>query len=851
MKKLFSIFAALLFAGSMMAAVGNLYYTFATAQSSSNTGYANTYDVTIDGMNWNVPGNQNNSGFIRIGGGKNTGLDHVDRIITGKTAMGDAIAKIVISHKGISSDKITLHTVTVITASDANFTTDVVETEVTPAALSKSTPGTIDVLPDAGSWPINSYYKIVLNISNSSTSNAGVDLEKISFYSYLDASAPSITASNIDLGLCLTKDGAYTKTVELEVVGANLTDAITYTIDGYNTTATGTLTKDGGTLQVTFSSNDATGDHVNIITLSSGTTTIDVTVTASVLIVSGFGTQTDPFSVEDVVAINNRLPGTEKYWVKGYIVGCAANGGALADTDVATNFALGDAVDQTTNLVPVELPSGAIRTALNIVDNTENKGKLVKVYGQLISYFTFTGVKGTSDYEFITVVEPTYYLKNNWGGGEWTWQQTTKVSDNEYKLENVVFGGTGVNVNTAESDEGSSWIAHESFNGNPIKALDTVTLTYVVSSNSISAILLGSYVAPADPTWTVAGDSEAAFGTAWTPGNTDNDMVKQSDGTFLWEKENITLGAGTISFKVCRDHAWTVAYPASDYNLAISADGIYTITITFDPSTNTVSATATKTGDAVVIPTIAMHGNFTGDWATTENFALAANEETASLTLTLAEGNYEFGMRIGGSGNWTSNGAAFTRTNPSAVVTAGSGNLTLAADVAGDYGFTWTYATQTLAVTFPDAPVAGCDWDNIDFLGDGSPEQTFGSQFKVCKPDNVGVVNIQKPGFADETGIYMTFPSAAFGTFSLAANQYAIQGAGVVFYLSAFSLRETEVTVNCEGNDIVFTVYNAKGVATGIENNAVVEKAVKFIENGQLFIIKNGVKYNAQGAVVR
>ena len=151
---------------------------------------------------------------------------------------------------------------------------------------------------------------------------------------------------------------------------------------------------------------------------------------------------------------------------------------------------------------------------------------------------------------------------------------------------------------------------------------------------------------------------------------------------------------------------------------------------------------------------------------------------------------------------------------------------------------------------WPAAP-AGCDWDHIDFLGDGSPEQTFGSQFKVCKPDNVGVVNIQKPGFADETGIYMTFPSAAFGTFSLAANQYAIQGAGVVFYLSAFSLRETEVTVNCDGNDIVFTVYNAKGVATGIENNAVVEKAVKFIENGQLYIIKNGVKYNAQGAVVR
>ena len=40
-------------------------------------------------------------------------------------------------------------------------------------------------------------------------------------------------------------------------------------------------------------------------------------------------------------------------------------------------------------------------------------------------------------------------------------------------------------------------------------------------------------------------------------------------------------------------------------------------------------------------------------------------------------------------------------------------------------------------------------------------------------------------------------------------------------------------------------------VPTAIDNTNVVEKAQKFIENGQLFIIKNGVKYNAQGAVIK
>ncbi len=38
---------------------------------------------------------------------------------------------------------------------------------------------------------------------------------------------------------------------------------------------------------------------------------------------------------------------------------------------------------------------------------------------------------------------------------------------------------------------------------------------------------------------------------------------------------------------------------------------------------------------------------------------------------------------------------------------------------------------------------------------------------------------------------------------------------------------------------------------TGISNTAIEAKAVKFIENGQLIILKNGVKYNAQGTIVR
>ena len=220
-------------------------------------------------------------------------------------------------------------------------------------------------------------------------------------------------------------------------------------------------------------------------------------------------------------------------------------------------------------------------------------------------------------------------------------------------------------------------------------------------------VVRGGEVVPPTPehTYTVAGSSAELFGTAWTPSIEDNDMVKQEDGSYKFEKTGLELAAGIIEFKVCEDHAWTNCWPAQNYQLSIAESGIYTITITFDADTKEILASAQKTGEAVVIPSVAMHGNFLGSWADTENFAVAEGDATASLTLNLAAGNYEFGMRIGGSGNWTSNGVAFTRENNAAEVVAGQGNLTLAADVAGDYVFTWTFADNSLAITYPEAPV--------------------------------------------------------------------------------------------------------------------------------------------------
>ena len=369
-----------------------------------------------------------------------------------------------------------------------------------------------------------------------------------------------------------------------------------------------------------------------------------------------------------------------------------------------------------------------------------------------------------------------------------------------------------------------------------------------------------TFAAPAPAhTYTVAGGSDVAFGTAWAPSNTANDMTLV-EGLYTWEKTELELAAGVIEFKVCEDHAWTTAYPAQNYQLNIQEAGIYTITITFNADTKEVNAVATKTGSAVVIPTIAMHGNFLGSWADTENFAVAEGDATASLTLHIAAGNYEFGMRIGGSGNWTSNGVAFTRENNAAEVVAGQGNLKLAADVAGEYTFTWTYATNTLAITFPDGgepyvptlangyylvgKIGGVDkWSAADLSADllfaryvdNTEQEEYKLVVDLTEGDGIKVVKV-------ENDAIVTWYIDGMG------NEYVIDtnhaGAGKTVWFRP----------NKDGNEdwvLDKSLYVAPNGPTAIDNVEMVEKAVKLIENGQLFIIKNGVKYNVLGAAIR
>ncbi len=172
------------------AAEGDEFYSLTAVQNKSNTAYATYYDVTINNLVWNVPGNQNFDGYWRIGG---KSLTNVDRYITGKSPIGKAIGKVTLNHKGKSNANLTINSISLTVASDASFT-NIIETVTKESPnISVSTAGSIDFEPSNGAWAENSYYKLTINVSNSKASNYGLDFTSMVFYEGATGSTTTVT----------------------------------------------------------------------------------------------------------------------------------------------------------------------------------------------------------------------------------------------------------------------------------------------------------------------------------------------------------------------------------------------------------------------------------------------------------------------------------------------------------------------------------------------------------------------------------------------------------------------------------------------------------------------------------
>lgn len=186
-KKLFMALG-LLVAVAMQVWSADAVYTLTAVKSTTNTNYSQNYNVTVNGITWTVPGNQNFDGYWRIGGkcpGGYSGCTGQDRELYSQNPITEDVSSIVINHMGISKTDIEVQYISVTVASDANFTNVIETVKVTSLDISYSTAnaaGTFTVKPKltSGYWPAGSYYKITIRM-NLIDSNAGFNFVSATF----------------------------------------------------------------------------------------------------------------------------------------------------------------------------------------------------------------------------------------------------------------------------------------------------------------------------------------------------------------------------------------------------------------------------------------------------------------------------------------------------------------------------------------------------------------------------------------------------------------------------------------------------------------------------------------------
>ena len=412
MRKFFSLVAAVLFAGSMMAADAKVVLDFTDAGWGFPTDYVTAQTSYTNGDYTVILGAHTDKGHKLISSdGKPAAIlfGKKDATLT-LPAMSFNVSKIIARGNAGSSGKVTFNVFVGDDAVSTAATSSLVDHEFAIAA-DKQAAGTVYVIK-------------VTNANN-------CQISKIEFYEAV-AGAPEDPTFSVAAG-------TFIEAQEVELACATEGAEIHYTLDGTEPSATSALYSAALTISETTT--------VKAIAINNGISSGVVSATYTIVDTEGAGTQDDPFTVADVYLLNNGMAG--KHWVIGYIVGCAANEGVIGD-DAESNIALGATADQTEGLVAVQLTKDTDpRSALNIVNNPGNKGKQVKVHGDLLAYFLAPGVKNVDDYEIVggvTPVEPTdtvqitltsdIYLNDQTGSQGW-WLVEAYGDDCELVLSNA------------------------------------------------------------------------------------------------------------------------------------------------------------------------------------------------------------------------------------------------------------------------------------------------------------------------------------------------------------------------------------------------------------------------------
>jgi hypothetical protein len=170
------------------------------------------------------------------------------------------------------------------------------------------------------------------------------------------------------------------------------------------------------------------------------------------------------------------------------------------------------------------------------------------------------------------------------------------------------------------------------------------------------------------------------------------------------------------------------------------------------------------------------------EWAAESEMELDAEGETASFTTNLEVGTHDFYLAMNSA--YYLAAANITRANSAQVCEAGSGNSHIVVDEAGEYTFTWTYATNTLTVTYPAKTIPG-DFEAI-FAYNGKGKTS--AEEVIYEGGTLTAYGYGQPGPAD-MNTNMTYNSSQKGNMTIKIGKgYHKDAAGEGYYFMGITL---------------------------------------------------------------
>ena len=261
----------------------------------------------------------------------------------------------------------------------------------------------------------------------------------------------------------------------------------------------------------------------------------------------------------------------------------------------------------------------------------------------------------------------------------------------------------------------------------------------------------------------------------------------------------------------------------------------------------------------VEVPVVKLAGSLTS-W---DEPVLMVNSEdnlTATLKLNLGIGHYQ--LKVVSDDNWLSKAGEndlytihrdWDHADHLDLINVDENNIKLITDVEGEYIFTWSYADSTLVVTFPEVEPVTYRLENGFYLmgldmQDWTVEYLTADRLFVTNPEAEGEYMITVTLAADQQFKAVSVENDAIIT-------WYPDGVDNNYIVPAELAGQRTIYFRPDGQGGEEWHYGYlhidAGEPQGLEQAAATMDMMKMIENGQLIIIKNGVRYNAQGAVVR